>query len=751
MKKRFLSILLAAVLCVSLLPAAAFARETDFFRPLPETLDFDALRVDTECFSEMETVCASVTPMLGHLENMYRLVLTFDEIVELKGEVQTQAVLAMLRNYSDPERYGTAYERTTNAANAADQLALRTLQKILLDPVCGATMQEYAGYDVTLAILTEVAQTPEQIRQAERETALVVEYQKAAAEDTSCTVSGKTWTADKAYVAYMTGNLSAEQYTDILMRIYQRRADKIGEIYLRMIRLRSEIARDSGYDDYVQYAYPLLYMRDYTPSDAAVFEAGVKENLVPLFRSLNTAYRCGCFSDGVRYGAYTEAELLDTAAPYLDEISGELTDSLVYMRECDLIDAERSATKLPVSFTAELTAYGTGYVFCSRNGGNQDLSDLVHEFGHFNAMTYGVMNGCSYDTLEVHSQGLEALLMHYADALYGDEAQSQTGYKLYNFLYVILAGCAYDELQRYVYTTPTLTVSDINRRCCEIKSQYGLPTFGPSGQDYEWIDITHNFESPVYYISYATSALVALELYLDSSTSGIAAASDKYLAFVADSAETPGFRALTQRSGLDDLFAEGAVARQAQLLSGCLDREVYRMPYKDVSRCWAKDDIALLYLLGVMNGTSAYGFSPDATLTRGMAVTVLHRVCGCPMSETDASEVFSDVARGTWYADAVGWALEAGVTNGTSETTFSPDATLTCQEFAAMMFRTLYGLGGGYVGSGAEVEAAEWAVEAMRWCADYAIFESDRGTIPADASVTRAELAAALVNLISLS
>ena len=307
----------------------------------------------------------------------------------------------------------------------------------------------------------------------------------------------------------------------------------------------------------------------------------------------------------------------------------------------------------------------------------------------------------------------------------------------------------YDELQEYAYTTPDLTLEMLNRKSAELMAEYGQTPFGPEGIDYTWVEVTHTCEAPMYYISYATSAMIALELYLDAHQNGFEHAADSYLSFVASTVTSSGFRAVVADSGLADPFVPGAVETLVQQLEACLYSEIYGMPYTDVDSCWAKDDIALLYLMGIMLGTSDTAFSPDSTLTRGMAVTVLHRALGTPEGSVAANEVFEDVAADSWYADAVGWAIEAGVTKGTSETTFTPDAMVTCQEFAAMIFRTYFGADADYTDAPAQDGEADWAVDAIAWCRDYAIFESDGDTIAPVRQLNRAELAAALVNLLA--
>lgn len=88
----------------------------------------------------------------------------------------------------------------------------------------------------------------------------------------------------------------------------------------------------------------------------------------------------------------------------------------------------------------------------------------------------------------------------------------------------------------------------------------------------------------------------------------------------------------------------------------------------------------------VTNGTSADKFSPDMTCTRGQVVTFLWRAEGCP-EPTSLANPFTDVAESAWYFKAVLWAVEKGVTNGTSADKFSPDQTCSFAHVLTFLYR----------------------------------------------------------------
>jgi len=115
------------------------------------------------------------------------------------------------------------------------------------------------------------------------------------------------------------------------------------------------------------------------------------------------------------------------------------------------------------------------------------------------------------------------------------------------------------------------------------------------------------------------------------------------------------------------------------------------LPFADV---FAADDFydaaAWCYGKGYFRGTSDTAFEPEGAMNRAMFVTVLHRLAGTPRPEGE--NPFTDL-RQDWYRDAVTWAVRLGITTGTSETAFSPDAPVTREQAAVFLFRYAKAMG----------------------------------------------------------
>lgn len=114
-------------------------------------------------------------------------------------------------------------------------------------------------------------------------------------------------------------------------------------------------------------------------------------------------------------------------------------------------------------------------------------------------------------------------------------------------------------------------------------------------------------------------------------------------------------------------------------------------PFVDVPDHWAEEEIKKIYDAGLVNGTSDETYSPDDALDRAMFAAILYRAAGSPA--VAGENPFADLASGEYYVDAVAWACGAGVVNGTSDTTYSPYEVITREQLVAMMFRYAQSLG----------------------------------------------------------
>lgn len=172
-------------------------------------------------------------------------------------------------------------------------------------------------------------------------------------------------------------------------------------------------------------------------------------------------------------------------------------------------------------------------------------------------------------------------------------------------------------------------------------------------------------------------------------------------------------------------------------------------PFKDVDTGkWYHVSIDYVLTHSMMNGVSGTSFAPNSNLTRGMLVQILFNLEGKPQS---ASASFSDVKADAWYAKAVGWAAANKVVTGYADGTFRPNAAVTREQAAAILYRYAQSKGIDVsVGEDTNIlsyadalQASEYAIPALQWAVGAGVLNGKSGNLLAPTgTATRAEIAA---------
>ena len=150
---------------------------------------------------------------------------------------------------------------------------------------------------------------------------------------------------------------------------------------------------------------------------------------------------------------------------------------------------------------------------------------------------------------------------------------------------------------------------------------------------------------------------------------------------------------------------------------------------------------------GITTGTSATTFSPNASCTRAQIVTFLWRASGSPEPKT-ASNPFTDVAANAYYCKAVLWAVENGITTGTSATTFSPDAPCTRAQGVTFLWRANGSKAASAAASFTDVASDAYYAPAVAWAAEQNVTSGvGNGLFSSDTTCTRAQIVSMLYRL----
>lgn len=182
-----------------------------------------------------------------------------------------------------------------------------------------------------------------------------------------------------------------------------------------------------------------------------------------------------------------------------------------------------------------------------------------------------------------------------------------------------------------------------------------------------------------------------------------------------------------------------------------LDESSHELPFTDTAKgAWYQGAVEYVYRNGIMTGTSATTFEPNAPLSRAMVAQILYNLEGQPAVEGEST--FTDAST-HWAAKAIAWAQETGVVNGYEDNTFRPNRAVTREELAQMLYNYAKVKGYDLTTSGDLTafpdgsKVSSWAKEAMAWANGNKLingFEDD--TLRPGGDSTRAQAASILMN-----
>ncbi|MCR4595331.1 MAG: hypothetical protein K5673_00975 [Lachnospiraceae bacterium] len=484
----------------------------------------------------------------------------YDKLNALLDHVSTQYTLNDIRHNRDinNEEYAELSSSMLEFANDMSDRALQLIREALKSDA-GDALKAHIDNEYLVEDLLEYEDMTDEEKKLDLEyQKLTQEYEKILISDTHVEVDGKDWNLDKLMNDY---SLDRDGYRRIVTAIYRSRNSQMAQIYTEIVHNRNRIAEINGYDNYADYVYELSYNRDYTSEDVQIIYSGVQDYIVPLSEELSSKE---VYNFKLMNLDLTADERMERVEPVIERIHPDLRYAWDYMRDHGLYDMDSSPSKMDTGYTVPLYTYGAPFIFDQPYGNWNDIQTVIHEFGHYNEMFHNedmhvLTSVHNVDVSEIDSQGLELLCLDYADEIYGSGCRDAVVYELLSKMTdSVISGCIYDEFQYLAYTYDgELTPDVLNEMFCEVSNKYGNDYTPESAEVYYWPEINHTFEQPMYYISYCTSALAALDI-LAMSEHDRDAAVDCYMNLTTYHGEIP-FRETLADVGLPDIFEEGVI------------------------------------------------------------------------------------------------------------------------------------------------------------------------------------------------
>lgn len=318
-------------------------------------------------------------------------------------------------------------------------------------------------------------------------------------------------------------------------KFYESNEENFERIWDELIKVRTEMGKNLGFENYIPLGYMNQGRNDYDEKDVAAFREQVREELVPFCAKLYEAQakRIGVdkvkaydeaylFNDGNAVPVGDDDFLIEQAREMYHDMSKETGEFVDFMLGHDLLDVKNKPKKASTGYMTGLNSIKAPFVFSCFNHTTGDVQVLTHEFGHAFAGYMAMRNqpvstyySESTDIAEIHSMSMEQFSYPYAEKFFGDKADKFRFSHLQEALTFVPFGVAVDEYQHIVYAHPELTPKQRTAEWKKLEEKYmpwreydDIDFFAKGGW---WYHKIHIFLYPFYYINYTLTTMGAME------------------------------------------------------------------------------------------------------------------------------------------------------------------------------------------------------------------------------------------------
>lgn len=364
-----------------------------------------------------------------------------------------------------------------------------------------------------------------------KENKLITEYSKLIAS-ARIDFDGKTLNLSKMapYMQSLDRNIRHQAQLAV-SQFLESKESALDDIYDQLVKVRHQIARQLGYQNFIQLGYDRLGRLDYTLKDVEVYRKQIEQDVVPYVQSLVKrqqkrlkldsikSYDMGIkFLSGSAKPKGNKDDLLKAASKMYQAMDPSIHQFFEFMLDHELLDLDARENKESGGYATLIPNYGYPFIFANFNGTAHDVDVLTHEAGHALQMylSKDLIPEYRHPTLEaaeIHSMSMEFFAWPWMEDFFKEDTQKYYFQHLAGSVSFLPYGALIDHFQHEVYGHPDMSKEERKQTFHQLEKRY-MPhtdydddTFLNKGT--YWYRQIHVFSDPFYYIDYTLAQVVA--------------------------------------------------------------------------------------------------------------------------------------------------------------------------------------------------------------------------------------------------
>ena len=466
-------------------------------------------------------------------EEQYKYIL---ELNKIRKHIETMSSIASIRNSINTadEFYEKETEYWDEHAPLYEELN-SDFYKVLIDSKFKEEIKkDFSEQFYKICEYSLKAFSPEIIGDLQKENKLMSKYTKLLAS-AKINFKGEELNLSGLYKYMLSDNKEErEEASKAYYKYFEDNEERFDDIYDQLVKIRHNIAKKLGFDNFVELGYIRMDRTDYNPEMVVNLRKQILEFIVPLCNKLyeHQANRLNLdkltyidenieFIDGNANIKGDSKYIIENGIKMYNELSKETKEFFDFMLENELMDLETKHNKSAGGYCTYIPEYKAPFIFSNFNGTSEDMDVLTHEAGHAFQLymsRYIEMQEINFPTLdscEIHSMSMEFITYPWMDLFFKDDTNKYKFAHLCSAIKFLPYGVVVDEFQHIIYENPNMSKDERKKVWRELEKKY-LPHRDYAGCEILekgcwWFKQGHIFKDPFYYIDYVLAQICAFQ------------------------------------------------------------------------------------------------------------------------------------------------------------------------------------------------------------------------------------------------